>query len=145
MVCNTIHTELPRLQPRLNTPILDLPALVRARIKRDRIRKIALIGTPATIRSGLFSTPDCETLLPTPPEQHELVRSIIDFNAGNRTTATRTVERISRNHCPPAERVLAACTELALMLRHSPIPTIDPMEILLDEIIERYTHQTDHE
>ena len=132
MVCNTIHLYYERLQKEINTPILDL----RKEVKRTLINgtgKVLVLGTPATIKYGLYEFQDIEYFKLTKKELDQISDSILRFNCGDYSDEPT---KISRKYIRRGARVILACTELALMLEK--IPNINTVDVLVDATIDKF-------
>ena len=82
MVCNTIHLYYDKLQSEINTPILDLREELRELLKIKEIKSNFIIGTPSTIKQGLYKFRDIKSFEPDEEEMKQLTISIFKFNKG---------------------------------------------------------------
>ncbi len=137
MVCNTIHLYRDRLQNGIRAPIMDLPKEVGKYLINSGVQKIAIIGTPSTVGKGLYTFDGIEEI----PILHEDIEALSDaiyyFNCGDKSQ-TDIVETIAQRYLDKgAERILLGCTEFAVMLNNSNIPSINTIDVLVDSVIEK--------
>jgi len=142
MVCNTIHLYYEKLQREINTPILDLRKEVRKMLKRNGIKSVLIIGTPNTIKQGLYRFEGIKTFEPNKIEMKLLTNAIFDFNRGVKTR--KEIEKV-KSICEKyiskgAEAIVLACTELALMLDKQEFPIINTIDVLVDATIRKFLH-----
>lgn len=147
MPCMTAHAFLPRL--RNHTTLRLLSAFEETYAALDRfpapIRKLGILGTIGTRRTGLFETamPDREILWPSEELHRSKVMEAIygkhGIKAGNlgREPHELLMEAAADLIEHGAEAIVGGCTEVPLVLsqRDFDIPFIDPMEYLARGLI----------
>lgn len=143
MVCNTIHLHHTELQKETSAPIMDLRQKVKERLVRDRVKRIAVIGTPSTINEGLYRFDGIDYVDLTEQEIDGLSSAIFKYNKGEDQEAQkRFVENVARGTLDKgAEAVVLGCTEFAVMLKDSAIPKINTLDVLVDGTIDFIKHQ----
>jgi len=133
MACNTIHAFLEELRQEISTPILDLREEVRKFLKQTGCRKIAILGTPHTIKSGLYRFEDFEYVALPEGSTKKLACAIFEFNLGFQDKQINAVRRIAEQCVASgAEAVVLGCTELALILKGQKLPIADTIDILAE-------------
>ena len=139
MVCNTIHIYYDKLQQIVGTPIIDLRNELRRKLEFDNIQRISIIGTPNTIRQGLYKFQGIDTINPTADEINELSNAIYNFNINNNQNQQRKrIEKIVQKYVSSgAERVVLGCTEFAVMLKDTDLPIVNTIDILVDCVVRR--------
>lgn len=139
MVCNTIHLYYDRLQEHVGTPVIDLRAELKNLLYRKKIRSVLVIGTPNTIKQGLYRFDNIRYFEPNKRETKELIGTIFNFNKGiEKRKQVRKVKRICQKYLSRgAEIVILGCTEFAVMLDEEDLPKINTIDVLVDAIIER--------
>ncbi len=139
MVCNTIHLFHSRLQKQVKTPILDLKEEVGACLKRQKIKKMMVIGTPCTLKQGLYNFNEIECLQPNEQEINRLSKSIHLFNRGTeKEKQAEIVSSVCKKYLDlGAETVVLGCTEFAVMLKQKPFPKVDTIDVLAEACFER--------
>lgn len=147
--CNTLHLLLPRLQPMLGRPVLSIVDAVVEEIRRAGCRRAGLLGTAATVRTGLYQEglrgSGVEVVCLDEPLQQALGRLIRDevdqgpADDGGPLGAGITEFFSSRG----AEILVAACTELKSVMAGWPrdLPVVDSLDALgaavVRELLER--------
>jgi len=137
MVCNTIHLFYGKLQKEIKTPILDLRNELKKILAENKIKTVTVLGTPSTIKKGLYKFDGIKYLNPSVKEMKQLTDSIFNFNKGNETNKqTEVVKKICQKYLEKgSEIVVLGCTELALMLSNKNLPTIDTIDVLVESTI----------
>ena len=149
--CVTAHHFHDPLQERIKIPILHIveetARYVQTRLKR--VRKIGLLATSGTLRSGLFQKAfahsQIDLILPEQDVQRAQVMAAIFGKGGIKTLgpsekSRRLILDASRKLIRQgAQAVIAGCTEVPLVLRDGdlPVPVIDPVAILASAAIEK--------
>lgn len=139
MVCNTIHLYREMFQLEIKTKIFDLQMALKRYLSSKNITSILILGTPQTIKCGLYKFPGIKNYEPTRVEMDTISKAVFDFNRG--TEKSKQVETI-REICQyyifqSIELVILGCTELAVMLEQDNLPKIDPMEVMIDMVIDK--------
>ncbi len=135
MVCNTIHLYYDQLQKEINTPILDLRKEVKQYLISKR-GKVLVLGTPATIKNGLYEFSGAEYIRLTKKESKKISRSILQFNRGEKSIGI--VSKITKKYRQKGARIILACTELAIMLENEKIPNINTIDVLVNATIDKF-------
>lgn len=139
--CNTAHAFLPRVQPHVAIPLLsmiDETAAMAASIAPDAT--IGILATEGTIAAGLyqaaFTAKGLRPLVPSAEGQRHVSAAIAAVKAGETGRATTEVLLIAARELieQDAGALVAACTELPLVLHQSDLPIstslIDPTDVL---------------
>ncbi len=144
MVCNTIHLFHEKLQKETEKEIIDLRQEVRKALEKSSIQKATIIGTPGTIRQGLYNFPEISYCNPEKHEQAILSDAIFSFNKGTEKDRQAAITRkiIEKYLSSGSEIVVLACTEFAVMLKDADIPKLDTIDVLADGVIERIKKMT---
>ena len=144
--CVTVHFFLPQVQAESPLPILSIFDAVAEAIQADLAgaKTVGLMGTSATVESGLFqkrlAEDNIHTLVPDRAQQSKIVAAIRDIKDSRppRTRAAITRDLVatagSLIHRTPhgAEAIVAGCTEIPLALgqKDLPVPYFDSLTIL---------------
>ena len=141
MVCNTIHLYYDRLQKEIHTPILDLREELRELLKIKAIKSTLIIGTPNTIKQGLYRFNGIKSFEPDEEEMKKLTNSIFSFNKGTqKQEQIKTVKKICKKFLSGgAETIILGCTEFAVMLGKENIPTINTIGVLVEATIRKFS------
>ena len=140
MVCNTIHLYIDRLQKEIRTSILDLKEEIRKYLLENKIESVLVLGSPNTIKQGLYKFQGINTIEPTEKEMKQLTDSIFNFNKGtDKTVQIEKVREICRKYLDEgAQTVILGCTELAVMLQNENFSKIDPMDVLISSVVKKH-------
>jgi len=140
MVCNTIHLYYSRLQKEINTPLLDLVGELKELLKRKEVKSTLIIGTPNTIKQGLYRFKNIKSLEPDEKEMKQLTRAIFNFNKGiEKQKQVRRMRTICEKYLNAgAETIILGCTEFAVMLGEENLPTINTIDVLVEATIRKF-------
>ena len=138
MICNTIHLFREELQEVTKCPIIDLRKEIAFKINAKKTNSILVLGAPKTVNK-LYNFKTLKIVKPNKKEIKILSEAIFLFNKGEqKQRQTKKVKKICKKYVGRnAEAVLLGCTEIALMLKKTNMPKIDPMEIMIGSIINR--------
>jgi aspartate racemase len=142
MPCVTAHYFLPELAARVKIPFVNLLDEARDFLRKEHpgVRKVGLVATTGTVRSGIvrdaFAPAGIEVLIPAEADQARVMEAIYGpkgikagFTTGKPRRAVLGVARhLVRNG---AQAVMAGCTEIPLALRAEDleVPFVEPMRI----------------
>jgi len=140
MVCNTIHLYHKELQSVVRAHIIDLRQKVKEKMIREGVKKVTILGTPSTIRRGLYKFDGIDYIDILDQEIDDLSAAIFRYNKGeNKIVQEKLVEKIARKYLDRgAETIVLGCTEFAVMLDGVNIPKIDTSDVLVEETIGFY-------
>lgn len=144
--CNTAHAFLPAVRPQIGIPILDMIAEAAARVRADfpAARRVGVLATRGTVASGLYhralAAAGLAAITPDDAAQDRLVgAAIAAVKAGDTSAAVGAlvVEAGRGLVAAGAEVLLAACTELPLVLTaaNAPAPLLDPTQALAEAAV----------
>ena len=136
MVCNTIHLYYDRLQKEIKTPLLDLREEVK-KVLAKKGKRVLVLGTPATIKHGLYKFPGIKYSTLTKKEMNDISVSILRFNRG---IGSRSPANICKRHTKNGSQIVLACTELSLMLEKENIPNINTVDVLVDATVNKFLY-----
>ena len=145
MPCNTAHAFLPALRERVAVPFIDMIAETAARVRADypEARRVGILATAATVGLGLYHSALREYGLapvqPAEPIQRLVSAAIAAVKAGDTGPAVGAslVEASHALIADGAEVLLAACTELPIVLHAAmvPVPLLDPTQVLAEAAV----------
>lgn len=145
IACNTAHLLLPDLQKVSQVPFVSMIDEVARRVKRDKLKIIGVLGTPSTIRSGLYqvalskyaikSIQPAEEYLPT---LESVIRKVIAGTAGKADGLL--LSKIANGlGSRGAEGIILGCTELPLVFpKKYTLPIYNSVEILSSVLLQKY-------
>ena len=122
MSCNTAHYFHGRLQKEVSIPILNMPAESAKELKRRGIRRVGLLATDGTIRTGVYhkvlEAEGIEVIVPDGPDQRTVMSLIYDCVKRNvpveRYPKANVATLVANLRTKGAEAFLMACTELPI-------------------------------
>ena len=122
MSCNTAHYFHERLSKQVGIPILNMPAESAQELKRRGVRKVGLLATDGTIRTGVYhrylKEAGIEVVVPEGEDQKTVMSLIYDCVKKNVPVEKYPKEQVARTvanlKAKGAEAYLLACTELPI-------------------------------
>ena len=144
MPCNTAHGFAPEIERAVTIPLLHMPALAAARAAgcAQASKRVGMLASPATARTGLFSDVlKTHGLSPVYPEdQAALLEAIRHIKANSsKAVATRTVQQAADDLIKHGVgSLIIGCSEFSTIAGEisAPVPVIDALDVLVDRIIE---------
>jgi aspartate racemase len=137
LICNTIHSFYEVLQGHIETPIIDLRREMKNAIFHKNVKSIIILGTPTTIKKKLYRFDGIACWELDKGEIKQLAAAVFNFNKGfERQRQIQTVEDIARGYTKTCDLLVAACSEIALMLKDKDLPVINPMDVLAEATVE---------
>jgi len=140
MVCNTIHLFYERLQKEIRVPIIDLRQELKKELEKKKINSVLIIGTPNTVKQGLYRFDGIKCFEPNSEEIKILADAIFKFNKGENKEEQKTkAKKICGKYLElGTETVVLGCTEFAVMLGNEDIPAIDTIDVLVEATASRF-------
>lgn len=143
--CNTAHYFIDQLQQELRVPILHMIKLSAAKAKKSypHVRKVGLLATDGTVKSGLykaaFAETGIETIEPTPEGQMDVMRAIYQcIKAGNLIDGGVLLRGVANGLIASgAELIICGCTEVSLVIKKGDLsmPVLDPLQDLAEAAV----------
>jgi len=135
IICNSANSYYDYLTQNTSTEILNLRTIVKKYIDKEQLNKIGVLGTYTTLNK-LYNYSD-KVVITVPNSMSKRINAIIiDINRGKSINEYELKDPISYLVSQGAERIILGCTEIGLIGKNYS-NTIDPMDLLLKEIIER--------
>lgn len=145
IACNTAHVLLPELQAVSKVPFVSMIDEVAKKVEIDGKKNVGLMGTPSTIRYGLYQTAlgkyGVSTLVPSKRQLTTLETIIRHVLAGKILKSdTKKLKEIGDGLITKgAEAIVLGCTELPLVFPGSySVPVYNSVEILAMALLKRY-------
>lgn len=142
--CNTAHYFFDELQAACPIPILNMPVLAAASVRRrhPRASRVAVLGTRGTVQTGVYREA-CEaaglSLVPIDEELQRLADRVIyeRVKAGVAVEEELYLELLETGLRTGADVLLLACTELSVPERRiaHAFPTVDAMAALAEATV----------
>lgn len=141
MVCNTIHLYYDILQAQIKTPIINLRQELKDTLIKGGIKSTLIIGTPNTIKQGLYKFENIKSFEPDKRETEELSLAIFNFNKGfDKKLQISKVRKICEKYLSEgAEKVILGCTEFAVMLGEENLPKINTIDVLVEATTRKFS------
>jgi aspartate racemase len=143
---NTVHILLEDIRNEVQTPFLSMVELVSAECKRREYKKVALLGTPVLVESGLYNAElqkyGIELITPSPEQEaicDEVIRCIIAGKAID-YIKDRYVAVLNAMFDGGADGIILGCTELPMVLNYEALGNrvISSDEVLASGVAEYY-------
>jgi len=145
--CVTVHYFYAKLQEQISTPILHIvrETMKYLLLRYPDVRKVGLIATTGTVRSGLFDeaciAANLELIKPTPEVQSaKVMKAIYSIKDRGPSDVSRTLAREAAETLigSGVQAVIAGCTEIPLVLADGDVsvPVIDPLTVLAERALE---------
>lgn len=142
IACNTLHCFLPSLN-QLIPGLIEIPIIIKKRLKKSEDKKMLILGTETTVSSGLFFKISKEIVYPSPLEQ-EIISTIIDRVLSGKLNQQDALDLkvIFLFYKTKVDSILIGCTELSVILEKFKIEfsnlgleIIDPLDLLTEELL----------
>lgn len=142
--CNTSHYYYDEIVSQIHTPLLHMPHLTVEYLKRKRYRRVGLLATEGTIKSGVYTRlleeAKIAAVVPSDEEQKEVTCLIYDgIKANNADFDTANVKRVlARMRDAGAETMLLGCTELSVAFQVFDLGSdyVDPQTVVAREAVK---------
>jgi aspartate racemase len=149
--CNTAHIYISAIREAAKVPIFSIVEETCRYLKIQKIKKVGILATTATIENQLYTRPLCENnIVPILPLacQQTVISKIIgrlvkgEILASDKAALLTIIEELKKMG---AECIILACTDLPILLSQKDIdfPLFDTLDILAEvaknAIIGEYT------
>jgi aspartate racemase len=145
IACNTAHVLLPELRGLVEVPFVSMIEEVASRVAEDKLECVAVLGTPSTIRYGLYQDAlrvwGVQTVEPDESGLSVCERVIRRVLSGQADSADgqELAALADRLVQLGAQGVVLGCTELPLVFpRDGAVPVYDSLAILSSALLQRY-------
>ena len=136
LICaNTMHQTADRVSAALGVPLIHIADATAAEIRRQKLAKVALLGTRYTMEMDFYKTRleqkhGLGVLIPSPSQRKDIHEIIFrELAYGRILSESREVYKaiIADLVKRGAEGVILGCTEIPLLIKPAdvPIPTFD--------------------
>ena len=144
MPCNTAHFFYDRIAEQVSIPILHMPRLTAAVLKKAGVQKAGVLATDGTIESGVYAraleAEGIEPVYPGPVHQAMIMRLIYEGVKARKMPLTdiSVGELLESLRQKGAEKFLLACTELPIAFQELGIrqDCLDPTRVLAFSAVE---------
>lgn len=136
IVCNTAYCYFDELQESVSVPIWNLVEEVKKVVQSSMVKHLLVLASPTSIRCGLFDFPSISSVHLSDEEVDSLGNLISQYNlTGN---VENSALRPFLEKATDDTVLIAGCTEIAQILRKINIPFLDPMEIIMNAIVNQW-------
>ncbi len=139
VICtNTMHKVVPQIQEHINIPIIHIADATAKELKKNNIKKVALLGTKYTMTEDFYKTRiesnKIQVIIPSKSDI-ELINHVIydelclgTINEESKNAFTRIIDELKEDG---AEGVILGCTEIGLLVKQqdSSLPVFDTTQI----------------
>ncbi|MTI95014.1 MAG: amino acid racemase [Firmicutes bacterium] len=133
VACNTAHYFLPVVERNLSIEFVNMISVTLDAV--SDCRQVGVLATDGTLAAGLYRRKHVPFLYPDAEAQKLLMTAIYGFKAGEVELSRQQAKEVYRHlKTRGAETVIAACTELPLLLEG--VEIIDPGELLARKLVE---------
>ncbi|MFC5723916.1 aspartate/glutamate racemase family protein [Streptomyces gamaensis] len=143
MACNTLHTYLRPLVRERDIALLDMVEAALGRLRDAGHRRVLLLATAATVRSGLYS--DCaadfgvEIVAPDEAGQKVVQAAIMDLlRFVDPAEPAAAMREFAATLPSDIDAVLYGCTDLTVLRNHDifSVPVVDSLSCLTDACVD---------
>lgn len=149
IACNTAHILLPQLQAGSKVPFVSMIDETVKRVHKDNKKIVGFMGTPSTIKYGLYQTALKEygisAIIPSKRQWTTLETIIRSVLAGKilESDVKKLKEIGDSLIAKGAEALILGCTELPLVFpKKYEIPVYNSLEILAMALLRKYYAHT---
>lgn len=125
VICtNTMHKVVPQIQKEIQIPIIHIADATAERLKKEHIKKVALLGTKYTMTQDFYKerikSHGIDVLIPNEVDVEIVNRVIYDelclghIRDESRKQYVRIIEQLKNDG---AEGVILGCTEIGLLIK----------------------------
>ncbi|MFF4156165.1 aspartate/glutamate racemase family protein [Streptomyces sp. NPDC001678] len=143
LACNTLHTYLRPLVRDRDVTLLDMVEAALGRLRDSGYRRVLLLATAATVRSGLYSERAAEfgveIVAPDEAGQHVVQTAIMDLlRFANPDEPAAAMREYAAALPADIDAVLYGCTDLTALRDHDifPVPVVDSLSCLTDACVD---------
>ncbi len=145
IACNTAHVLIDDLKVSSRIPFVSMIDEVVKEVRKDKIKKVGLLGTPSTISSNMYQDAlgavGIESVIPDKNDLKYLERIIRNIIAGstNKRDAKILEEVSNRLKKRGANGIILGCTEIPLVFptKYS-LPVYNSVKILSMALLQKY-------
>jgi aspartate racemase len=151
--CITSHFFFDEVQANVNFQLIHALRALNAFCHRHypHVKTLGILATTGTINTGLYNQflSEFDIVYPDPILQEKNVMEAIygceGIKSGNHGSKPLGLLRMAANKlvAQGAELIIAGCTEIPIILKqeHLDVPLIDPMDVVIDILLEIETYE----
>ena len=142
MPCNSLHIFIEDIRKSVTVPVLSIVEETVKYIKENRLKKVGIVSTSATIENRLYETAfeqsDIDYATPNEFQQAKMGKFIHNLVMGQQNNKDREelIDIINDFENEDVEAVALACTDLQLLIpKHPTLRVFDTMKVLADATV----------
>ncbi len=143
MPCNSLHIFIEEIRKSVKIPVLSIVEETVKFLKDNRMEKVGIVSTSATIRNKLYENAFTENNIafeaPNDLQQEKMGKFIYNLVIGQQNNRDREelVKIIDDFENKRVDCVVLACTDLQLLIpKHPTMKIFDTMKILADATVK---------
>ncbi|MCX6717819.1 MAG: amino acid racemase [Candidatus Taylorbacteria bacterium] len=144
MPCNSLHIFIKEIREAVKIPVLSIVEETIKFLKREKMDKVGVISTSATIKNKLyenaFSANNIKYVTPNELQQAKMGKFILNLVTGQQKNKDREelIKIVDSFEDKGLDCVILACTDLQLLIpQHPTIKIFDTMKIFVDATVEK--------
>lgn len=144
--CNSLHKFIKEIRQTVNIPVLSILEETSKFLKKEGIKKVAIIATPITIQNHLYEKPlkisGITTIIPDSLQQAKIGKLILNlvsnrYDNKDRDMLVKVIQDFGKRK---VKNIILACTDLQLLIpKQDNFQIYDTMKILLDATVKKVT------
>ena len=143
MPCNSLHVFIEDIRNSVNIPVLSIVEETVRFLKKEKLEKVGIISTSATIKNKLYENAFKENNIayetPDDLQQAKLGKFILNLVTGQQNNKDREelIKIVNDFKHKGVDCVILACTDLQLLIpQHPTLKIFDTMKILADVTVQ---------
>ena len=143
MPCNSLHVFIEDIRNSVNIPVLSIVEETVRFLKKEKLGKVGIISTSATIKNKLYENAFKEDNIayetPDDLQQAKLGKFILNLVTGQQNNKDREdlIKIVNDFEHKGVDCVILACTDLQLLIpQHPTLKIFDTMKILADITVQ---------
>lgn len=144
MPCNSLHIFIAEIRKAVKIPVLSIIEETVNFLKREKMSKVGVISTSATIKNKLyenaFAKNNIKYITPNELQQAKIGKFILNLVTGQQKNKDREelIKIVDSFEDKKLDCVILACTDLQLLIpKHPKLKIFDTMRILADATVNR--------
>lgn len=144
--CNSLHKFIKEIRQSVKIPVLSILEETTKFLKKQGIKKVAVIATPITVKNKLYERPlkasGITTVIPDRLQQAKIGKLILNlvskrYDNKDRDLLLKVINDFAQKK---VKNVILACTDLQLLIpKQDNVKIFDTMKILLDATVKKVT------
>lgn len=143
MPCNSLHVFIKQIRDSVNIPVLSIVEETVKFLKREKMNKVGIVSTSATIKNKLyenaFAENGIEYVVPNELQQARMGKFILNLVVGQQKNRDREelISIINDFEDKELDCVILACTDLQLLIpQHPKLKIFDTMKVFADATVQ---------